>query len=78
MQNVEILETEEANAVNHNIVFGNDLRLSSFRLIDLDATGAGGTALTHTDTFTGNSGTKAYTINDVVKHLKTIGILAAS
>lgn len=41
-------------------------------------TGGGGTALTHTDTFTGNSGTKAYTINDLVKHLKTIGLLAAS
>ncbi len=42
------------------------------------ATGAGGTALTHTDTFTGNTGTKAYTINDIVKHLKTIGLVAAS
>lgn len=41
-------------------------------------TGAGGTALTHTDTFTGNNGTKAYTINDIVKHLKAVGIVAAS
>jgi hypothetical protein len=41
-------------------------------------TGGGGTTLTHTDTFTGNSGTKAYTINDIVKHLKALGWLVAS
>src|SRR3990167_4969665 len=41
-------------------------------------TGGGGTALTHSDTFTGNSGTKAYTINDIVKHLKALGLLDTS
>jgi Ca2+-binding RTX toxin-like protein len=44
MQNVEILETQETGAVNHNIVIGSDLKLSSIRLIDLDATGIGGSA----------------------------------
>jgi Ca2+-binding RTX toxin-like protein len=44
MQNVEILETQETGAVNHNIVIGSDLKLSSTRLIDLDATDVGGTA----------------------------------
>ena len=34
-----------------------------------------GVALTHTATFTGNFGTKAYTLSDVVKPLKTIGEL---
>lgn len=37
-----------------------------------------GTTLTHTATFTGNFGTKAYTISDIVKHLKTIGLLLKS
>jgi hypothetical protein len=41
-------------------------------------TSGGGSAATSTDTYTGNSGTKAYTINDVVKHLKACGILAGS
>jgi hypothetical protein len=41
-------------------------------------TSGGGSAATSTDTYTGNSGTKAYTVNDVVKHLKAAGILAAS
>ena len=41
-------------------------------------TTVGGVAVLASDTFTGNSGTKAYTINDIVKHLKTVGILAAS
>jgi hypothetical protein len=41
-------------------------------------TSGGGSAATSTDTYTGNSGTKAYTVNDIVKHLKAAGILAAS
>lgn len=41
-------------------------------------TSGGGTAATSTDTYTGNTGTKAYTLNDVVKHLKTMGLLASS
>ena len=34
-----------------------------------------GSALTHTATFTGNSGATAYTISDIIKHLKAIGML---
>lgn len=41
-------------------------------------TTGGGSAATSTDTYTGNSGTKAYTVNDIVKHLKAVGILAGS
>ena len=40
-------------------------------------TGGGGTALTHSDTFTGNTGSTAYTIGDVVRALKLLGVMAA-
>lgn len=40
-------------------------------------TGGGGTAVTHSDTFTGNTGATAYTIADVVRALKLCGIMAA-
>ena len=40
-------------------------------------TGGGGTALTHSDTFTGNTGATAYTISDVVRALKLLGVMAA-
>lgn len=40
-------------------------------------TGGGGTALTHSDTFTGNTGSTAYTIGDVVRALKLLGAIAA-
>lgn len=40
-------------------------------------TSAGNGSFT-TSTFTGNVGSKAYTISDIVKHLKNAGILAAS
>lgn len=36
----------------------------------------GGTAVDSNDTFTGNVGTTAYTISDIVKHLKNIGLIA--
>ena len=35
----------------------------------------GGTAVTHTSTFTGNTGSTAYTISDIIKHLKNIGLI---
>jgi hypothetical protein len=38
-------------------------------------TSVAGTAVNHTSTFTGGVGSIAYTIGDVVKHLKTVGIL---
>ncbi len=34
-----------------------------------------GTTLGHTSTFTGNTGSTAYTLSDVVKHLKNLGII---
>ena len=37
-----------------------------------------GTAVTDDSTFTGDVGSKAYTIDDIVKHLKNLGLLAAS
>jgi hypothetical protein len=39
--------------------------------------GIGGVATTDTSTFTGNSGSAAYTIGDVVRNLKDLGFLAA-
>lgn len=41
-------------------------------------TAGAGTAVLSDSTFTGNDGTKAYTIGDIVKALKTVGLLAAS
>ena len=38
----------------------------------------GGTNVDASDTFTGNTGTKAYTINDIVLALKQLGLMAAS
>lgn len=40
-----------------------------------DMTVVGGTAVTESNGFGGNFGTKYYTIGDIVKHLKTVGIL---
>lgn len=41
-------------------------------------TAGGGTTATSTSTWTGNVGTKAYTTSDIVKHLKNLGLIAAS
>jgi hypothetical protein len=36
------------------------------------------TAVNDQSTFTGNVGTKAYRISDIVKHLKNLGLIASS
>src|SRR5574341_398458 len=41
-------------------------------------TAGGGTTVTDASTFTGNVGTKAYRISDIVKHLKNLGLVASS
>lgn len=41
-------------------------------------TAGAGSAAKDDSTFTGGSGTKAYTIGDIVKHLKALGLLASS
>ena len=41
-------------------------------------TAGAGTAVKDDSTFTGGTGTKAYTIGDIVKHLKAVGIIASS
>ena len=40
-------------------------------------TAGGGTAVTDASTFTGNVGATAYRLSDIVKHLKTIGLIAS-
>lgn len=40
-----------------------------------ETTGASDTTLNNATTFTGNNGSTAYTVLDLVKHLKNIGIL---
>lgn len=41
-------------------------------------TAGGGTATKDDSTYTGGTGTKAYTVGDLVKHLKTLGLIASS
>jgi Pectate lyase superfamily protein len=41
-------------------------------------TAGAGTAVNDASTFTGNVGTKAYRLSDIVKHLKNLGLIAAS
>lgn len=41
-------------------------------------TAGAGTAVDSAATFTGGTGSKAYTIGDIVKHLKALGLIASS
>jgi hypothetical protein len=41
-------------------------------------TAGGGTTATDASTFTGNLGTKAYRVSDIVKALKQLGLIASS
>lgn len=72
--------TKIATATNQKMAFWN-----ATPIVQPSSTGettgwtsGGGSAATSTDTYTGNTGTKAYTVNDIVKHLKNIGAFAAS
>jgi len=59
------------------VVLATDDRLSTTGTVT-GYTSVGGSAVLSQSTFTGNSGSKAYTIGDIVLALKTIGILASS
>jgi hypothetical protein len=66
-------------------LFPRDIELATGKIIsssvaittgEADGVNVGaGTALTHTATFTGDNGSTAYTISDVIKHLKNLGLL---
>jgi len=56
---------------------GEPARFPSANVVLARHTGGGGTALTHSDTFTGNTGATAYTIGDIVRSLKLLGVIAS-
>lgn len=71
--------TKIGNTTTGKFAFWNATPVAQWATTGTSAgfTAGGGTTATHLSTFTGNNGSTAYTIGDVVNCLKTVGFMAA-